>query len=125
MTNLIMRRPGMRRRRHIHDWPSMFNMEDSPFGMMKHAEDCGTCDSWSPRVDIVEKENSWEFKAELPDIKAEDIDVTFKEGILSRKKLPTVHSPGSRDSLEVLKDDSAFQAESRKKISRRITRTAY
>jgi HSP20 family protein len=41
--------------------------------------------TWSPRVDIIEQPDSWVFKAELPDVKAEDIRITIEEGVLAIK----------------------------------------
>lgn len=38
---------------------------------------------WSPRVDIVEDDKEIVVKAELPDLKREDVKVTVDEGILT------------------------------------------
>lgn len=41
--------------------------------------------TWAPKVDIIEKPDSWVFIAELPDLKPENIRVTIEEGILCIK----------------------------------------
>jgi HSP20 family protein len=38
---------------------------------------------WSPRVDIVEDEKEIIVKAELPDLKREDVEVTVDEGVFT------------------------------------------
>ena len=40
---------------------------------------------WTPAVDVVEDENALVFKADLPEIKPEDIDVHFENGTLTLK----------------------------------------
>ena len=40
---------------------------------------------WTPPVDVVENENALVFKADVPEIKAEDIDVSFENGTLTLK----------------------------------------
>lgn len=42
-----------------------------------------TVADWSPRVDIIEEEGSFLVKAELPEMKKEDIKVTVEDGILT------------------------------------------
>lgn len=42
-----------------------------------------TSGDWSPRVDIVETEKSFQIKAELPEIKKEDVKVTIDNGALT------------------------------------------
>ena len=37
---------------------------------------------WAPRVDIAETENAFEIKAELPDVKKEDVKVSVVNGVL-------------------------------------------
>ena len=41
--------------------------------------------NWTPTADIVEKENEYEIKTELPGVKKKEIQVTFNEGILTIK----------------------------------------
>jgi HSP20 family protein len=38
---------------------------------------------WSPTVDVVEQEKEYLLKAELPEVKKEDIKVTVEEGVLT------------------------------------------
>jgi HSP20 family protein len=38
--------------------------------------------AWMPSVDVIEKNGDYEFKAELPGMKKEDIDVVFDNGEL-------------------------------------------
>ena len=40
---------------------------------------------WTPAVDVVETDNSLVFKADVPEIKPEDIDVSFENGTLTLK----------------------------------------
>ena len=85
MVNLRIRRPETpSRRRGIWSLPEIFDDPDFfPF-RFKPSEGLDE-QSWAPRVDILEKDDSWIFKAELPDIKPEDICVTIEEGVLAIK----------------------------------------
>jgi HSP20 family protein len=69
-------------------WPGFFEDNDdfiSPFeAFFNTAEKMGE-NIWSPRVDILEKNDSWVFKAEVPDVKPEEIAVTIEDGVLSIK----------------------------------------
>jgi HSP20 family protein len=38
---------------------------------------------WSPAVDITEDERSYTFKAELPGVKKEEVQVTLEDGVLT------------------------------------------
>ncbi len=40
---------------------------------------------WTPPVDIVETQNELVLKADVPDVKAEDIEVSFENGTLTLK----------------------------------------
>lgn len=42
-----------------------------------------TVADWSPRVDIVEEDASFIVKAELPEMKKEDVKVTVEDGVLT------------------------------------------
>lgn len=42
-----------------------------------------TVAEWSPRVDIVEDEKEFVVKAELPEMKREEVKVTVEDGVLS------------------------------------------
>jgi len=49
--------------------------------------DCETpaCGSWSPAVNILEKENEIVITADLPGLKAEDVEVTVDKSVLTVK----------------------------------------
>jgi len=87
MVNLRIRKsetPG----RRITGWPDMSDIEKEifsnfPMWFGKTAESMG--DTWTPSVDIIEKDDSWVFKAELPEVNPDDVHVTVEEGILSIK----------------------------------------
>ena len=87
MVNLRIRRPDPTERRDFADWPNQTDWERdifAPLAMwMKGPTESVKEGSWAPRVDIIEKEDSWLFSAELPDIKPDDIRVTIEEGILT------------------------------------------
>ncbi len=38
---------------------------------------------WTPSVDISETENEYQIKAEIPDVKKEDVKVTVEDGVLT------------------------------------------
>jgi HSP20 family protein len=40
---------------------------------------------WVPAVDIFETENEWVLKADLPDVKLEDVDIQIENGNLTLK----------------------------------------
>lgn len=42
-----------------------------------------TAADWSPRVDIVEEDTAFIVKAELPEMKKEDVKVTVEDGVLT------------------------------------------
>jgi HSP20 family protein len=46
-------------------------------------EETLTVADWSPRVDIVEDEKEYVVKAELPEMKKEDVKVTVEDGVLT------------------------------------------
>ena len=56
--------------------------------------------NWSPTADVVEKEDSYEIRTELPGVKREEIQVTFNDGILSIK--------GERKHLEEKKKKNEY-----------------
>jgi HSP20 family protein len=49
------------------------------------ADDSTAVSDWGLPIDVVENENDYQVKASLPGIKAEDIDITFNNGILTIK----------------------------------------
>lgn len=60
---------------------SFWNWE--PFRTNGGKEEAMTLSEWSPRVDIVEDEKEIIIKAELPEIKKEDVNVSVEEGVLT------------------------------------------
>jgi HSP20 family protein len=86
VVNLRVRKPDVPARRPIWDWPSVFDWDrdflNPMFGLTMPTESMAEL-TWVPKVDIIEKPDSWIFKAELPEVKAEDINVTIEEGTLS------------------------------------------
>jgi HSP20 family protein len=60
---------------------SLWNWD--PFRGNGGKEENLTVAEWSPRVDIVEDEKEIIVKAELPDLKREDVKVTVDEGVLT------------------------------------------
>lgn len=47
------------------------------------ANESVTAAEWSPLVDISETEKEYLFKVELPEVKAQDVNVTIREGVLT------------------------------------------
>ena len=89
MVNLRIRRPETPARRGARIWPDLSDFEQEFFSplswwMTRPAEALAE-QAWAPRVDIIEKEDQWIFKGELPDVKPEDIQVTIEEGVLAIK----------------------------------------
>lgn len=69
------------------------SLTHDPFGSLRLFEDAvtrmmsepRTSRPWSPAVDIVETEDELIVKADLPDVRLEDIDVRVEKGTLSLK----------------------------------------
>ncbi len=69
------------------------SLTHDPFGSLRLLEDAvtrmmsepRTSRPWSPAVDIVETEDELIVKADLPDVRLEDIDVRVENGTLSLK----------------------------------------
>jgi HSP20 family protein len=60
---------------------SLWNWE--PLGLAAGKEETLTVSEWMPRVDIVEDEREFLVKAELPEMRREDVKVTVEEGVLT------------------------------------------
>ena len=54
-----------------------------PFRTGNGGKEALTVTEWSPRVDIEEDENEFLIKAELPEMKKEDVKVTVDAGVLT------------------------------------------
>jgi len=53
------------------------------FGKRGNGDESLTVTQWAPAVDVSETEKEFQIRAELPDIKKEDVKVTVEEGILT------------------------------------------
>ncbi len=53
------------------------------YDMPARLEDESFYANWNPAVDIQETENEFVLKADLPDVKKEDVKVAFEDGVLS------------------------------------------
>lgn len=60
---------------------SLWNWE--PFRIKNGQEETLTVSEWTPRVDIVEDDKEFLIKAELPEMKREDVKVTVDDGVLT------------------------------------------
>lgn len=60
---------------------SLWNWD--PFRAASGQEESLTVSEWMPRVDIAEDEKEFLVKAELPEMKKEDVKVTVEEGVLT------------------------------------------
>ncbi len=86
--NLRIRRPEAPARCRIHEWPNIFDFDRdflAPFFSRAHPAESMGEEVWAPRVDIIEKPDHWLFKAELPEIQPDDVQVTVEEGVLAIK----------------------------------------
>ncbi len=69
--------------REIED---MFDRYDRAVGWPKsRGQELIATGDWSPRVDIVENDNEFVIKAEIPDVKKEDVKVSVDNGVLTIK----------------------------------------
>lgn len=72
---------------NITRWEPFREMEDifrqySPF-FARSLRRSGEDSSWSPVADISETENEYLIKAELPEVKKEDVQVTLDNGVIT------------------------------------------
>lgn len=49
------------------------------------SKDIMATEDWAPRVDIVETDNDFNIKAEIPEVKKEDVKVSVDNGVLTIK----------------------------------------
>jgi len=69
--------------REIED---MFDRYDRAVGLPRSgSQEVMATGDWSPRVDIVENENEFVIKAEIPEVKKEDVKVSVDNGVLTLK----------------------------------------
>jgi len=71
-------------------WDPVREMEDLMRGMQRvfsslptRTDESMTLADWSPSVDITEDETEYLVKAELPQVKKEDIKISVEDGVLS------------------------------------------
>jgi len=55
----------------------------SPLQLRDNGEESLTATEWSPPVDIVEDDKEYVIKAELPEVKKEDVKVSVENGLLA------------------------------------------
>ncbi|WP_447972239.1 Hsp20/alpha crystallin family protein [Nitrospira sp. Kam-Ns4a] len=58
-------------------------MVSRPSGRRPERREALTVADWTPRVDIIETEKEFLIKAELPEVKKEDVKVTVQDGVLT------------------------------------------
>jgi HSP20 family protein len=79
--NLIRYEPQLPR---FSDLLSQFNrMMAVPFFRPEMGEEALTVADWTPLVDITETDSEYIFKAELPEVKKEDVKVTLEDNVLT------------------------------------------
>ena len=70
--------------RELEDMSARLNRFFSPSLPRKSADDGGVFFAdWSPAVDVQETEKEYLLKADLPEVKKEDVKVDVKEGVLT------------------------------------------
>jgi HSP20 family protein len=67
----------------FHPFPTPFTLFDEAFKALQSEPD--TTRPWAPAVDILETENELVVKADLPDVKIEDISIALEDGTLILK----------------------------------------
>ncbi len=65
----------------VEDFPGLRLFQDTVNRML----DQNAARPWVPAVDIFETENEWVLKADLPDVKLEDVDIQIENGNLTLK----------------------------------------
>ncbi|MGD8110023.1 Hsp20 family protein [Vibrio sp. TRT 17S01] len=61
-------------------WADFYRLFDNAFPAIRPRHDM---DSFSPRVDVLEKETAFEIIADLPGVAKEDISITYQRGVLT------------------------------------------
>lgn len=65
----------------LEDFPGLRLFQDTVNRML----DQNAARPWVPAVDIFETENEWVLKADLPEVKLDDVDIQIEKGTLSLK----------------------------------------
>ncbi len=73
-------------RNDIHGW-NMNRFFNEVFGqpVFQASEEATQCSSWSPAVNILEKEDGLTITVELPGLDADDVEVTVEDSVLSMR----------------------------------------
>lgn len=58
-------------------------VDDESFARRRNGKEAMTVAEWAPTVDIVEDEKHYVIKAELPEVKKEDVHVRVENGVLT------------------------------------------
>lgn len=58
-------------------------VDDEAFVRRRNGKEAMTVAEWAPTVDIVEDEKNYVIKAELPEVKKEDVHVRVENGVLT------------------------------------------
>ncbi|MCB1928169.1 MAG: Hsp20/alpha crystallin family protein [Rhodocyclaceae bacterium] len=68
----------------MREMEEMFDRLTRSFGPLRlGSSEVVAPEDWSPRVDIAENETEFEVKAELPEVRREDVHVTVDNGLLT------------------------------------------
>ena len=71
--------------RELEDMQHRFEhlLERSPLQLRNNGEESLTTAEWTPPVDVAEDDKEYVIKAELPEIRKEDVNVSIENGLLS------------------------------------------
>ena len=63
----------------------LFDRYSRAMGFPRGAQETLTAGDWSPRVDIVELENEFQIRADIPGVDKDNVSVTVENGVLTLK----------------------------------------
>jgi HSP20 family protein len=66
----------------LRDLENLSSRLSQLFGETRSNDDTATLFSWSPAVDVAEDEKEYVVKADLPEVKKEDVKVNIQDGLL-------------------------------------------
>ena len=70
--------------RELEDMSDRLNrMFARPAASGGHGKETMIVADWTPSVDITETEGEYQLKAEIPDVKKEDVKITLEDGVLT------------------------------------------
>jgi HSP20 family protein len=82
--------------RELEDLSTRLNrLFSQPFGRRLIENEGSLMAEWAPAVDVQETDGEYLIKADLPDVKKEDVHVELQDGMLS-KSIPRRWRPNSR-----------------------------